>query len=126
MKNLLSLLSRPNPIVDFTSASVQTTYIRMLLELQRIPTTHNLLAGFFTWILLASYAVLPGTFTSLIDTTSLHLAPAFGTESAAKIVQNPPLLWIAGLCCIVGASGMVCLWRVRRTNYIWLVDRLFL
>ena len=37
----------------------------MLLELDAIPRLHNILASFFTWILLAGYLVFPATFNSL-------------------------------------------------------------
>jgi hypothetical protein len=30
-----------------------------------VPRTHNLLSGLFTWILLAGFVVLPGTFSTL-------------------------------------------------------------
>ena len=39
--------------------------MNMLLALDGIPRLHNLMAAFFTWILLAGFVLLPGTFTSL-------------------------------------------------------------
>jgi len=39
--------------------------MNMLLALDSIPRLHNLMAAFFTWILLAGFVLLPGTFTSL-------------------------------------------------------------
>jgi hypothetical protein len=32
---------------------------------EEVPRTHNLLSGLFTWILLAGFVVLPGTFSAL-------------------------------------------------------------
>jgi hypothetical protein len=45
--------------------SQNTRYMNMLLALDGIPRLHNMLAAFFTWILLAGFVLLPGTFTSL-------------------------------------------------------------
>jgi hypothetical protein len=45
--------------------SQNTQYMNMLLALDGIPRLHNMLAAFFTWILLAGFVLLPGTFTSL-------------------------------------------------------------
>ena len=44
---------------------MDTQYVNMLLALDSIPRLHNMLAGFFTWILLAGFVLFPGTFTSL-------------------------------------------------------------
>jgi hypothetical protein len=32
---------------------------------EEVPRLHNLLSGLFTWILLAGFVVLPGTFSTL-------------------------------------------------------------
>jgi len=37
----------------------------MLLALDDIPEMSNIMASFFTWILLAGFLLFPGTFTSL-------------------------------------------------------------
>jgi hypothetical protein len=42
---------------------VQSRYADMVFE--EVPRTHNFLAGLFTWVLLAGFVVLPGTFTTL-------------------------------------------------------------
>ena len=44
---------------------MDTQYVNMLLALDSIPRLHNMLAGFFTWVLLAGFVLFPGTFTSL-------------------------------------------------------------
>ena len=44
---------------------MDTQYVNMLLAMDDIPTTHNLLAAFFNWIYLAGFVLFPGTFTSL-------------------------------------------------------------
>lgn len=44
------------------STLIQTRYMKMLLEQNKIPSIHNLQASLFTWLLLAGYLVFPGTF----------------------------------------------------------------
>ena len=46
-----------------TSSMVQSQYADMVFE--EVPRMHNLLSGLFTWILLAGFVVLPGTFSTL-------------------------------------------------------------
>lgn len=46
-----------------SSGVVRSRYAEMVFE--EVPRTHNLLSGLFTWILLAGFVVLPGTFTTL-------------------------------------------------------------
>jgi hypothetical protein len=42
---------------------MQSRYADMVFE--EVPRTHNLLSGLFTWVLLAGFVVLPGTFSTL-------------------------------------------------------------
>jgi hypothetical protein len=46
-----------------TASIVQSKYTDMVFE--SVPRTHNLLSSLFTWILLAGFVVLPGTFSTL-------------------------------------------------------------
>lgn len=108
--------------------SVQSRYMQMLLHLDEIPRLHTMLAGLFTWVLLAGYIVFPGTFTSLRNSKAVK--DAANTEASAKMlvntVQNVPLLWLAAICCIMGVLGMIWLWWTWQENYIWLSSRIFL
>lgn len=45
----------------------QTRYVNMLLALENISPLFNILASFFTWILLAGFLLFPGTFASWKD-----------------------------------------------------------
>jgi hypothetical protein len=66
-----------------------TRYMNMLLALDGIPRIHNMLAAFFTWILLAGFVLFPGTFTSLqrVDDSGLG-----GTEAhILHAIKNLPL-----------------------------------
>ncbi|KAG4416753.1 hypothetical protein IFR04_010082 [Cadophora malorum] len=118
--------SRPNGGLNRQN-SVQTRYMNMLLAMDTIPRMHNIFAAFFTWILLAGFVVLPGTFTSLQTLEDKPEVSSSETASAIlKTVKNIPLLVIAGSCCGIGALGMVWLWFKWRSNYVWLLNRIFL
>jgi hypothetical protein len=85
--------------------SVHTRYMEMLLSLDTIPRLHNILASFFTWILLAGFLVFPGTFTSLAslgNDSNIHSQTATDILKSVKHVQ---LLIIAGVCSGIGAGG---------------------
>jgi hypothetical protein len=98
----------------------------MLLSLDTIPRLHNILASFFTWILLAGFLVFPGTFTSI---ASLGDDPNIHSQAAADIlrkVKNVQLLIVAGVCSGIGAAGMIWLWWRWRRNFVWLLNKIFL
>ena len=106
--------------------SVQTRYMNMLLSLDTIPRFHNILASFFTWILLAGFLVFPGTFTSI---ASLGNDPNIHSHTAADIlrsVKHVQLLVVAGVCSGIGAGGMLWLWWRWRQNFVWLLNKIFL
>ncbi|CAE6376920.1 unnamed protein product [Rhizoctonia solani] len=118
-------LSRPGGSLK-RRPSANTRYMNMLLELDAIPKFHNMLASFFTWILLAGFVIFPGTFTSI---QQLDLDDPSRSDAERWIlgqVKNTPLLVIAGLCCVIGSIGMIWLWHRWHNNFIWLVNRIFL
>ncbi|MCJ1384488.1 hypothetical protein MMC17_007605 [Xylographa soralifera] len=119
-----STSARPHLV---TQSSTHTRYMEMLLDLDKIPRLHNIYASFFTWLLLAGYVVFPATFTTV--NKSNKITQAAQTELERQIlseVRNAPLLYIAAVCCIVGSSGMIWLWWKWRSNYIWMINRIFL
>ncbi len=103
-----------------------TNYMNMLLQLDTISTLHNILAGMFTWLLLAGFVFLPGTFTSIVNSRTLQIGAGKTGKIVIKAVQNVPLLGFAVVCCIIGAFGMSCLGWIYRSNYVWLINRLIL
>ena len=105
---------RPTPLAR--TPSVRTRYMEMLLHLDEIPRLHNILAAFFTWILLAGFIVLPGTFTSLQRARS-RADDDIEREILDK-VANLPLLWVAGVCVVLGAVGMIWLWIRWRASFL--------
>ena len=72
-----------------TKSQMDTQYVNMLLALDDIPPQDNLLAKFFTWILLAGFVLFPGTFSSIQNIPSSALN---GTEEQILgRVRNLPL-----------------------------------
>jgi len=72
------------PLTDFHTYA-KSKYLEMLLK--DVSSWHHILAMFFTWILLAGFVVLPGSFKTLdnlpIDNTIL--------KKVVSTVQNIPL-----------------------------------
>lgn len=96
----------------------------MLLAQDTIPRFHTILAASFTWILLAGFLVFPGTFTSL-----QKLEAKDGDETGKRVleaVKNVKLIYVGAACCGVGAGGMIWLWFRHRTNFVWLLNKIFL
>lgn len=100
--------------------------MNMLLDLDAVPKVHNMLASFFTWILLAGFIIFPGTFTSIQGLDLDDPSRSDAEKWVLRRVKNVPLLVIAGVCCVIGASGMCWLWYRWQKNFIWLVNRIFL
>ena len=115
---------------------VQSRYTDMVFE--NVPRTHNLLSGLFTWVLLAGFVVLPGTFSTLdaIQSKSGEF------EKVLHKIHSLPLcvhffrpeftlltfrfrLVIAFGCCGIGACGMLLLWWRWAHNYVWLLNSIF-
>lgn len=102
------------------AGQVQTRYVNMLLALDDIPQMFNLMASFFTWILLAGFVLFPGTFTSLQQ----QQLGGVGAQ-VLDVVSNIPLYIIAWVCTGIGGVGMIWLWWRWQLNYIWIVNRIF-
>lgn len=99
-----------------------TRYTNMLLALDRIPRLDNLLASFFTWLLLAGFVLFPGTFASL-QTVSVG---GTVTVEALHAIQHVSLFVIAWICTGIAAMGMIWLWWKWMNNYVWIVNKIFM
>ncbi|KAJ6544984.1 hypothetical protein DFH09DRAFT_1249170 [Mycena vulgaris] len=102
------------PPLPPTGSQMDTKYVNMLLAVDGIPPLYNILASFFTWILLAGFVLFPGTFTSLQEHNELG---GIGT-AAVNVIKHLSLYVVAWVCTGIGAAGMA--------NYIWLVNRIFM
>jgi hypothetical protein len=97
-------------------------YKRMLLESHKIPWENNIFAVIFSWMILAGFILLPGTFTSL---SRMRLEGE--VDRVFQQLNNPiPLFVVSSISCFLGAAGTGWLWWKFRKNYIWLFDHLFL
>jgi hypothetical protein len=72
-------------------SQMETKYMNMLLALDSIPRFHNLLAAFFTWILLAGFVLFPGTFNSLKNAQGDSTSPI--GQHVLDVVSHVPL-WV--------------------------------
>lgn len=107
--------------------TAQTRYIDMLLGLDNVPKLHNILASFFTWVLLAGYIVFPATFKKWQTDDDLEKkADNEAKAHALATARNIPLLYIAAFACGIGVLGCLWLWWVHRKNYVWVINRVFL
>ncbi|KAH6674291.1 hypothetical protein B0J14DRAFT_480571 [Halenospora varia] len=112
------------PILPGRRSTGQTHYMRMLLALDDIPRLHNIMASFFTWILLAGFVIFPGTFTNLQSSKTLDSAPI--SHTILHTIKNVPLLVIATISTSIGALGMLLLSLRHASNYVWLINKIFL
>ncbi|KAK7006197.1 hypothetical protein R3P38DRAFT_3037254 [Favolaschia claudopus] len=115
-------IASSRPPLPPSMSQMDTRYVRMLLAIDSIPPLYNILASFFTWILLAGFVLFPGTFTSLQSNPELG---ALGV-TAVNVVKHVSLYVIAWVCTATGAIGMAWLWYRWRLNYIWCLNRVFL
>lgn len=123
-----ALLNNPPGSEHIVHPTAQTRYIDMLLGLDEVPRSHNLLAAFSTWILLAGFIVVPGTFVSIEHSKTLQQGAKNSKVAHAFLdtVKHASLIFVASLCCGMGSAGMVWLWWRWRHNYVWLINKIFL
>lgn len=120
-----------NPPVDgfaHTCNNHDSRYTRMLKEEAQMHWKYNFYANAANWILLAGYLVVPGTFTSLNKSNEVERALQSNDAGRAvlKTLKNPPLLAIACLFLVVGATTLGYLSIMFRKTYSWLINRIFL
>lgn len=106
----------------------ETRYTRMLKEEAQMDWKYNFFADAANWILLAGYLVVPGTFTSLNKSNEVEktLQSNDAGRAVLKTLQNPPLLAIACLFLVAGATTLGYLSIMFRKTYSWLINRIFL
>ncbi|KAI0029606.1 hypothetical protein K488DRAFT_27157, partial [Vararia minispora EC-137] len=101
---------------------IGTEYTHMLLALDAVPFLHNVAANAATWLLLAGFVVLPGTFSTL---SSLNVQSGTFEATVVHAVRNIPLFVIAFVLSGIGAGGMCWLWWRWSRNYVWLLSHIF-
>jgi len=134
-----SLTLAPNPDIERSRSSrqtpkrtksvgsgsiAQTKYTNMVFE--NVPLFDNILATFFTWLVLAGFIVLPNTFTTLEAIGDTANANVGTVGKVLRAARNLPLLYIGYGCCGVGGIGMCVLWWRWSHNYVWLLGSIFI
>jgi hypothetical protein len=99
--SLLRLILKVSPINDRQS-SAMVRWIQMKVK-QPKTLYVNILAVLFTW--LKGFVVLPVTITSVYNFNAFNKLGR-AVKLVMRTIENPPLLWIAGL----GAIGLSWLW----------------
>jgi hypothetical protein len=118
----------PSKQRDGKVPAIQTRYMEMLLQQDKVPPLYNILAAVFTWLQLAGYVFFPGTFRSLRNSRAIESLTNDSAIATAIYysVQSIPFLVVGTVCCVVGTSGAVWLWWTWNNNFAWLVGRIFL
>jgi len=98
----------------------------MVSSLDNVAIIHTTLAEFFTWILLAGFVVIPGTFVNpdtgkTVSGKSINLLKS----KVLGLTQHTDLFAVACACTAIGLIGMCCYWYKWRSNYIWLGRNIF-
>ncbi|KAJ6103455.1 hypothetical protein N7486_005882 [Penicillium sp. IBT 16267x] len=99
---------------ELSYQSLRTRYVQMIMEADEV--------------LLAGYLVVPGTFTSLQKSNTVHngLSDNEAGRLVLNTIQNPPLLALACIFFVVGLIVTGWLYYEYRGNYIWLTNRIFM
>lgn len=118
------MASQTQHLVPFAG---QTRYMQMLLEVDYMPWMYNVIASIAHWTLLAGYLMVPGTFTALQRSGQVQdaLAKDDVGQAVLSTIQNPPLLAITCILFVASTAALGWLYWEWRSNYIWLVNRLF-
>ncbi|KAF3761024.1 hypothetical protein M406DRAFT_268040, partial [Cryphonectria parasitica EP155] len=104
--------------------SFSTRYINMVLSIERIPRSHNILSNVFSWMILVAFVVAPANFCS-----PSPWGKTSGEVPPIDFYTDVPSMGLLGACFAifgVGALGMLYLALCWRRNYIWLMNRIYL
>lgn len=89
----------------------------------------NILAAGSTWLMLAGFIVLPGTYTNFKNSDIIKAAKEDPSNIGNQIltsIANIGLLIAAVILTSIGALGIAGLWFKWRQNYIWMINKLIL
>ncbi|OQE56376.1 hypothetical protein PENNAL_c0417G07520, partial [Penicillium nalgiovense] len=100
----------------------------MLKEEAQMDWRYNVTVSIANWALLAGYLVIPGTFTSLKESSQVEeiLTKNNAGRAVLHTIQNPPLLVVACLFLAGGAAALTLLFRRLQSNYLWLINKIFM
>lgn len=95
----------------------------MSVEANEAPIFDSVCASISSWITLAGYLVLPGTFTKITDSTGLRQTQE--GRLVQSVVKNTPLLPLSIVLCVLGLAGSAWFWWKWRNNFIWITSKVF-
>jgi hypothetical protein len=91
-------------IPNGSQPSLSSRYLDMLVKVDETPFIRNLLASFFTWLLLAGYIVFLRAFTSLNKGGALDELGNVGKAILTEAQKG--ILAVAGICCRCATIGI--------------------
>ncbi|KAJ5267268.1 hypothetical protein N7478_010076 [Penicillium angulare] len=97
--------------VSTTHRVNETAYANMLRDEAQMEMRYNIAVSAANWALLAGYLVIPGTFTSLQNSSQIEetLSGNKAGQAVLNTIQNPPLLAIAFLFFVGAITGILLL-----------------
>lgn len=107
----------------------------MVLSVERIPRSHNILSNVFSWMMLVAFVLAPANFCSPPaaawgdDSDSGSSSGLGGPLTSVEFYYDVPSKAVLGACFGlfgVGALGVLYLALCWRHNYIWLLNRIYL
>lgn len=102
--------------------------MNMLLSMNKIPRSHNILSNILSWMILVAFVTAPANFCSPPIPAELKSS---GISSSLSYdffndVPSVSLLAVAFTLFGIGTLGMLYLALCWRRNYIWLMNRIYL
>ncbi|KAL7783440.1 hypothetical protein V8C37DRAFT_413718 [Trichoderma ceciliae] len=101
------------------------SYSEMLMGVNNIKLKYLIFAGICTWGLLAGYIVFPSAYGAMEKS---HIFDKTG--NVGKYVQSAtdavPYIFIGSFFCCLSSAGLLYLWWINRSNYIWVSRQIFL
>ena len=116
VRGIIHQITTPNT----SKSQVPEGYAQMLREAAEMPLLEIAKAKVCNALTLYGYLVFPFTFPALRNSRTLQDIGKTGTVLLTT-VQHVPLLWSAGVLCVLGSSGIASLWWRWRNSYVWLL-----
>lgn len=117
-------MNTPTSFPTYKAPTMETPYTVMLrVANSKDARMHNFYAALYSWVTLAGFIALPGTFTSLKSSGSL--SDSKGGQVVQDAIQDVSLLAVSSILCLLGTVGSCWMWYKWRGNYVWLLARIF-
>lgn len=95
-------------------------YDEQILQIDKvIEPWYFIVAGGFTWLLLAGFLMSPSTYASVQEKSNALQNTGSVGKSVMTAVRNVPLIYLACFACLIATVGLVTLWRKWKSNIVW-------